>query len=338
MGLNLAVIAPFNVKCGVASYSRDLYDALVKLDVNVYIIKLPRFGIKTQEIIRNVAESIPIKEIDIIHIQHEYGLYQDKEADLYGILKRLGKPNITTMHAIGNYKIDSVVADYSDVVIVHNEFCKRLFAFPSVIIPHGCKLNETMPIDEAKKVFGVDSRIPVVGYCGFISEAKGLDTLIDAMVDVKNAGLLIGGGWHVGIDTNYIIRLKQKSFEVLQGRCQWLGYVPDERLKTVYSAMDFVCYPSRWATESGALLMALGYGKAVVANRLFPFVEKEKKGALVTFKGVKNLKRKIKRLLKDKDYRAKLEEGARNYCMENSWENVAKKHLDVYNHVLEKSK
>jgi len=158
------------------------------------------------------------------------------------------------------------------------------------------------------------------------------------MVDVKNAGLLIGGGWHLGIGTDYIARLKQRSFQVLPGRCQWIGYVPDERLMTVYSAMDFVCYPSRWATESGALLMALGYGKAVIASNLAPFIEKKKVGALITFKGINDLKRKIRRLLKDKDYRIKLEEGAKNYCLENSWENVAKKHLDIYNQVLGESK
>jgi glycosyltransferase involved in cell wall biosynthesis len=241
------------------------------------------------------------------------------------------------MHAVGSYAIDKLVGDVSDKVIVHNDFCARHFQGDSqkvVVIPHGCEPTQTPPLDECKRALGIDPRIPVVGYQGFISPTKGVEQLIQAMIDVKEAALLVGGGWVVGEETQYIMSLKQWSLEVLRGRCKWLGYVPDERLPTVYGSMDLLCYPSRWATESGALLTALSHGKATIASNVPPFKEKEKLGALMTFKDVEDLKRKIKRLLKDEALRHRLEEGAKAYASKNSWSATASKHLSLYKHIL----
>jgi glycosyltransferase involved in cell wall biosynthesis len=177
----------------------------------------------------------------------------------------------------------------------------------------------------------------VVGYQGFISPAKGVEQLIQAMIDVKEAALLVGGGWFVGgEETQYLMSLKQWSLNVLKGRCQWLGYVPDERLETVYGAMNIVAYCSRWMTESGALLLALSHGKAVICSDLPPAREKAKQGALVTFKDVADLCRKIKRLLRDDEFRSKLEEGARQFAYENRWEVVAAKHISLYEDVIKR--
>jgi glycosyltransferase involved in cell wall biosynthesis len=65
-----------------------------------------------------------------------------------------------------------------------------------------------------------------------------------------------------------------------------------------------------------------------------PFKEKEKLGALMTFKGVEDLKRKIKRVLRDEALRRSLEEGAKAYSASVSWPRVASKHLSLYQHIL----
>ena len=251
-------------------------------------------------------------------------------------MKFLKLPIVTTMHAVGDWEKDKVIAECSDVVIVHNKFCFRKFGFPrkTVIIPHGCKPSKCNDPVESKKALGIDPRIPIVGYCGFITQYKGLEFLIEAMKYVKNAGLLIAGGYHVSPDTQYITNLKNYSFMVLPGRVQWTGYVPDEKLPVVYGAMDLVVYPSRYATESGALLMALSFGKAVIASKIPPFEEKEEEGALITFRDVPDLVGKIKHLLGDVDARRRLEDGAREYVRNVSWDRVAKIHIKLYEKVL----
>jgi len=314
----------------------NLSKALADLGCEIYGIRLPRFGQKTRDIVRNVAEKIPSSKIDVISVQHEYGLYQGLEQSFYNVLAELKKPVVTTMHSVGNWSVDKVIANVSDRMIVHNEFCKRRFGYPkkTVIIPHGASPTKCPPKLECKKALKVHPpNAPLVGYVGFISSYKGLEFLIEAMRKV-NAGLIIGGGWHVDRETDYIMRLKQKSLELLEGKCQWLGYVPDERMPLVYGACEIIAYPSRFCTESGALLMALSHGKAVIASDLPPMREKVKLGALMTFKNVKDLRRKIKRLLKDKELRHKLEDGAKRYCKETSWQTVAKKHVELYKELL----
>ncbi|GAI52768.1 unnamed protein product, partial [marine sediment metagenome] len=211
-------------------------------------------------------------------------------------------------------------------------FCAKHFGFPSVIIAHGCApVKREVPIDRAKRSVGVDPKIPIVGYVGFVGGMyKGLETLIEAMMKVRGAALLIAGGTHVGADTQYMLRLKERTLKVLQGRCQWLGWIADERLPLVYGALNCLVYPSRFTTESGALLMALSHGKACLTSRLPPFKEKEKLGALMTFKGVKDLSRKIKRVLKDEMLRKSLEEGARKYAKSVEWSKIAEKHIELY--------
>lgn len=336
--IKIAMIAPWgeNIRCGIRTYSEALIEALAELGVEIYVVRLPRFGQKTPELLQQVVDSVPVDKVDLIHVQEEYGLYQNLEGGFYGGLKQLGKPVVTTLHAVGNWDVDHVICSASTRVILHNESCaKRLGQF-SYIIPHGCAMEKCVPAEEAKKALGIDPRIPVVGYLGFISNYKGLENLIEAMTHVPRAALLIGGDWHVATDTPYINELKQRSLQLLPNRCQWLGYVDDERLPTVYGAMELVVYPSRWSTESGALLMALSHGKAVVASNVAPFREKEKLGALVTFRDVPDLARKIRRLLRDGEARRVLEEGAWSYAEANSWAEVARKTLSLYEDILAK--
>jgi len=340
MGLKVGILTPWGktVRCGIRTYSENLVSALAGLGVEVYIVRYPRFGARNSDLLRLVAEKIP-GEVDLIHIQHEYGLFNGLEGGFYGELKRphKDKPIITTMHATGLYRIDPVIYRTSDRVIVHNEYCARRLGWPknTVIIPHGClEPIKCPPEDECKRALGIDPRAPLVGYLGFIGPQKGLETLIEAMAHVREAALLIGGGWHTEEETTYIQNLKQMTLDLLPGRYRWLGYVPDEQLATVYGAMRILVYPSVYISESGALLMALSHGKAVIARDLPPVREKKKKGALETFRTIRGLVAKIKMLLEDGEARHRLERAAWEYAERNSWLNAAEKHLSLYREVL----
>ena len=332
--MRIAMTTPHGVKCGIYSYSRDLSEALAEKGVEVLVVRLPRFGRKTPPILQKVVNQIPVQDVDLIQIQHEYGLYNGLEGGFYAGLKQRNMKLVTTMHAVGSLTIDRAIADASDRIIVHNEFCKKRFRFKCEVIHHGCKPAKTMPRDEAMKKLGIDPRVPLVGYCGFISAAKGLETLIEAVSKIPESALLIGGGWHAGPGGKYVASINERAQRLLPHRCKWLGFVPDEGLATMYGAATMIVYPSIYSTESGALLMALSHGKAVVANRLAPFVEKEKLGALTTFRGVNSLVKKIRRVLRDEEYRVSLEEGARAYAEANSWSKVAEQHIELYEKLL----
>lgn len=330
--LKIAMITTWKARCGIADYSEHLAKALAKQNVDVYVIRIPRFGPKEPTIFQNVIERIPVDKVDLIHCQHEYGLFGALNKRFFPALETLKKPIVTTMHAVGNWDEDTAIMNSSQKIIVHNEFCRKRLpkTDKSIIIPHGMTPLQTPlpPPDACKARLKIHPKTPIVGYLGFVSKYKGLETLIDAVVKLPDAGLLIGGGWFVEEDTEYISSLKQRTLDVLPHRCQWLGYVAEEDLAVAYGAMDVLVYPSLFMTESGALLMALSHEKAVIASDLPPVREKD--GALTTFKDPNDLVEKIDLLLKDKGKRADLELGARKYALENSWEEVAKLHKALY--------
>jgi len=335
--LKIGIVTPWGrVRCGIRSYSENLINSLVKYGVEVYVVRWPRFGVLTKEIIQNIVEKIPKDKIDLLHIEHEYGLFKNFDGYFYNLLRDLDIPIVTTMHAVGSFEVDPIVASVSSKVIVHNRFCFRRFGFPekTIIIEHGCQPCETPSMDECKRRFGIDPRIPVVGYLGFISKYKGLEILIQAVSRIPNVALLIGGGYHVEPGTSYIDNLKRWSLQVLPGRVQWLGYVPDEEMKYVYGSMDLFVYPSIYSSESGALLTAVSHGKACIARDLPPFKEKERRKALVTFKDLDDLVGKIRYFIGDADARRGLEDGARRYAFRYRWDVVARKHIKLYRSLI----
>jgi len=91
-----------------------------------------------------------------------------------------------------------------------------------------------------------------------------------------------------------------------------------------------VAYPSRFMTESGALLMALSFGKAVAARALPPVREKAARGALWTSRTPEELAAKLQHLLADAPTRVALERGAREYAREHAWPRVAEMHISLY--------
>jgi len=339
MGLNVGMVTSWAVHCGIASYSQNLATTLSKQGVNVYIIRVPRFGSPRLETYQNIIDSIPVKKLDLVHCQHEYGLWKGHERTFFPSLKQLGLPVVTTMHSVGSWDIDRTIAGFSDRIVVHNEFCFRRLganAEKASIIPHGMVeiTTPSPPENLCKQSMAIDARTPIIGYVGYISAYKGLETLIEAVTKIPKVALLIGGGWHLEEETEYTVNLKDWTSKVLPNRCRWLGFVSDEHLDMVYGAMRVVVYPSHFITESGALLMALSHAKAVIATDLPPVREKAKEGALMTFKNVADLTRKIKLLLKDDDRRHALEAEAKKFTQKNSWINVAKKHIALYESVV----
>jgi glycosyltransferase involved in cell wall biosynthesis len=338
MGLKIAMVSTWNVRCGIATYSQDLVSALAQEDAEIFVVRLPRFGTKSPELMVDLANRIPYDDIDLVHIQHEYGLYQGIEPAFFTAVRMHGKPVVTTMHAVGNWETDMLVSSVSNKVVVHNQYCQKRFPFPNtIIIPHGVTPSEPTERELAKSLMKIDKRVKIVGYLGYISAYKGLETLIQAMVKVPDAGLMICGGWFTDAEPEYITRLQDWSNRLLGKRVMWTGFIPEDKLADAYGAMDILVYPSRFATESGALLHGIAYGKAIIASNLPSFKEKAgERGALMIFRDVDDLADKIKILLENDQAREVLENSAQEYAQRNRWSEIAKQHIKLYEEILKR--
>lgn len=328
--MEIAIVTTWKTRCGIATYSEALAKALSEEGVKVYIVRLNRLGRKTTEYFENLAlRRMP--KVDLMLIENEYGLFQGGESVFYANIRRAGVPVVTTMHAVSSPIPDEIVSENSEMVIVHNEFCKRRFTHECVVIPHGVQSGSCLPLEEAKSIMGLEG--PVVTVFGFIAPYKGIEMAIRTVgLEFPDMKLVVAGGWHVDLETTYIARLKQMAEAIAPGQVAWTGWVPDEDLPKVFGASDICLYPNLYATESGALLTMVGYGRCVLARAIPPVVEKE--GALMTFSDDNELILKMEELLGDPELRHKYEEGAKRYAGENSWRNVAKKHLEAFGELI----
>ena len=332
--MKIGIVSPFHVKCGVSTYTEDLAMVLSMQGVEVYIIRLNRFGQKSIEYFETLATR-RIPKVDLILVEHEYGLYQGGEGAFYGTLRQRSgaTPVVTTMHSVSIPIPDEIISENSDAVIVHNKFCQERYAHDSTVIPHGVRQAEPVPRDEAKRALGLDG--PVVGMFGFVAPYKGYEFAIRQIgMEFPGVTLLAIGGWHFDLETTYIARMKDLANALAPGQVRWTGWAEKEMLPTYFGAVDVFLYPNRYATESGSLLTMIGYGKCVLANSISPVREKEGEGALVTYKNEGEFVMKLEELLGKPELRGKYEEGARRYSEKNSWSNIAKMHVKLFEELL----
>jgi len=332
--MKIGVVSPWFVRCGISSYTFDLAQALSEQGAEVYVIRLNRFGRKDVNYFETLATR-RIPKVDLILVEHEYGLYEGGEGAFYGTLRQRSgaTPVVTTMHSVSIPIPDEIISENSDAVIVHNEFCKERYAHDSTVIPHGVRQVEPVPRDEAKRALGLEG--PVVGMFGFVAPYKGYEFAIRQIgMEFPGVTLLAIGGWHFDLETTYIARMKDLANSLAPGQVRWTGWAEKEMLPTYFGAVDVGLYPNRYATESGSLLTMIGYGKCVLANSISPVREKAAEGALSTYGNEGEFVMRLEELLGNPNLRGEFEEGANRYAQKCSWENIAKQHLDLFNSLL----
>ena len=174
-------------------------------------------------------------EVDVIHLQHEYGQFGRKTAFLLfpfflAALKLLRKPIVVTLHGLVTgkditkpfreqhflNKYSSLMSFYFDftnkciprlaaAVIVHWEAHKAAlmdeYHIPGqkiAVIPHGIEIRQdAIPQDTAKKVLKTEGRRTLL-FWGYLAGYKGLEVLIEAFRLLAGSGykLIIAGGEH----------------------------------------------------------------------------------------------------------------------------------------------
>ncbi len=199
------------------------------------------------------------------------------------------------------------------------------------------------PIDqcEARKSLGVPINSQVLLFFGTIRQSKGLDVLLNAMQEVvrevPNAYLLVAGRprWQE----------EEKSY---LATCDALGlrenvsfrseFIPDHDVPVYFSAADCLVAPYRVSYQSGVVMLANSYGKAVIASRvggLQEVVIDEETGLTFKSEDTADLAENILRLLRNPERMAQLGENAFQYSQnEFSWRRTAQMIIPSYDSLL----
>lgn len=229
---------------------------------------------------------------DVIHVQAFKKWQFEMRPFLWAA--RLGRKKLVyTAHNIlphehddNRREADALHAWYRrcDAILVHNENSRRvLLDFePSVaervhVIPHGCFDNYSAFVAEQPHEKTVFLQF------GVLRKYKGIDTLLEAAALLpeearKRMRIVIAGNQRPELDdTDYAALLEQhgvQSFVTLERR-----FIPDEELPGFFNACDCCLFPYKNIYGSGALLLAYGFEKPVIASAIPTFVEETDNGA-----------------------------------------------------------
>lgn len=348
------------IECGIATYSQYLTEALKRRAHDVYVFSQHGakgdyvFGVYSsqgKDIATNVFLMAAKMTPDIIHIQHEFGLYgQPKGIQVIELILRCkvaGLPVVTTFHTVADELtreekiVLRVIVQESDAIIVHEEHHKGTLASYFAckdkvhVIPHG--IRTVAPIPDARQRIGVEGK-KVLLLCGYLRETKRFDRVVsvfpEVVEQVPDAVLVIAGKSRSVDHPEY-----QKKFyaqiddsPVVDNIIVLHGQFPQPVFDTIISAADIVALPYAEGGQSGIMAHCFAFHKPVVTSALRAFENNiEISGGGLIAHSDEELTKHIVRLLKDDAFRSSLEKNIANFVREKtSWDIVAAQHETIY--------
>ncbi len=143
---------------------------------------------------RRAADFLNINNVDLVSLQHEYGIFGGRAGShILALLRELRMPIVTTLHTIlrdpdpDQKRVLEEVAALSDRLVVMSkrgaEFLHEVYGVqPEKIdlIPHGIPDVPFVDPSFHKDLFGVEGKIVLLSF-GLLSANKGIENVIAAL-------------------------------------------------------------------------------------------------------------------------------------------------------------
>ncbi|MBM2810093.1 MAG: hypothetical protein HW416_852 [Chloroflexi bacterium] len=362
-------------QCGIATFARDLERALKAADHSVHVdwaaineaMSIHAYGSEVKwrirqghpESYRDAAVQINSAPVDVVSLQHEFGLYgiwgEPFDDHLTPFLTTLAKPLVTTLHSVLPDPSPSVcasvrqIAQRSGQVVVMAERARALLIddyeiAPAkvCVIPHGVPPVEPHGRGRIKGQLGLTGRTIITTF-GLVDPRKGIEYMIEAMQEVRrqepSALYLIVGKTHPELVRRdgeaYRTALWQRVRDLdLEEHVEFVDeYLSQPQIVDYLLASDVYVTPYVDPTQitSGTLAYALGAGKAIVSTP-YPHAAEvlaSERGLLVDFRSQTQLFAATLRILLDPDLKQRLEQNAFAYGRETAWPRVGERMLAV---------
>jgi glycosyltransferase involved in cell wall biosynthesis len=359
-------------KCGIATFSASLSQALegvlgrgaasfVALNNNQHYGYSPsvisQIEQETPEDYRKAAEIINESAVDVVSLQHEFGLFGGPDGIyITDFLSQLKKPVVTTLHTVlenpsqGQRKVFMEVAVFSQVLVVMNEMAISImtekYDIPRAkirIIPHG--VPDSFYIDPSfyKNQLLLSERFIILTF-GFLSPNKGIEVMLQALPPIikkhPETLYIILGITHPGVKKQHgeeyresLVALAKRE-EIADNVLFVDEFVDDATLTRYLGAADLVVCPyhSEGQITSGVLSNALGMGKAIIST---PYLHAREalaggRGVLVNFKDNAGLAEAVLQLVENPAERLALAGRAYVLGRQMGWNRVTGLYLEVF--------
>src|SRR5438067_11888713 len=363
-------------KCGIATFTTDLCDAIHAEYRTTELLALPvndteegysyparvRFELSQDSLAsyRQAADFLNFSNIDLICLQHEYGIFGGPAGShILELLRRLRMPVVTTLHTVlrepnlDQRMVMEQIAALSDRLIVMSrqsaDILQEVFLVsPDKIdlIPHGIPdLHFTDP-NFYKDAFGTEGKDGLLMF-GLLSPNKGLENVIQALPSIlsrhSNTVYMISGVTHP-----HVLRHEGDKYRsYLQKLARDLGveasvifrncFVSPQELVELIGAADIYITPYKHKAQvvSGTLAYALSAGKAIISTPYLHAVEllDDERGTLVPFDDPEAIAAKTVELLGDDTARHAMRKRAYLYARDMVWNRVAQKYMKSFERI-----
>jgi len=360
-------------ECGIATFTSDLLNSVSGEynDVHCEVIALndpsetynyPEevvFQIERDKIedYYRAADYINQSDIDIVCLQHEFGLFWGNAGDyIFALLSGISKPVITTMHTVirepePEYRASTEkLIQYSEKLVVMSQtavdMLKDIYKAPEdkiEMIFHGLPDYPFNNCDKYKKMLNLKGS-PLVLTFGLLSQNKGIESMLEALPDVisqyPDLVYLILGATHPMVKKihgeAYRQYLKNKVSELgLENNVVFHDkFVEKEELCNYILASDIYASPylSREQIVSGALTYAIGMGKAIVSTPYWYAQEMlaDNRGLLVDFGDTDGFKKSLLYLIENPEECNIMRKKAYDFGRKMTWENVGREYNTIF--------
>jgi glycosyltransferase involved in cell wall biosynthesis len=357
--------------CGIATFTTDLSDSIAAQFSNLDCVVVamndagksylypPRVGCEIDESdigsYQRAADFLNANKIDVVSVQHEYGIFGGKAGNyLLTLLRKLRMPIVTTAHTILG-KPDSMqrramndIARLSERLVVMSAHGAALLhnvhGVPKHkidIIPHGIP---SVPVASSnKKELGIEGKSVIFTF-GLLSPDKGIEHVIDALPAIlaryPDTVYVVLGATHPHIKERY----GESYRESLERRAQELGvessmifhnrFVSRGELVKFLSAADIYVTPylNPEQITSGTLAYAVGSGKAVISTPYLYAREllADGRGIIVPWRDSQTIARAVVDLLSDDAKRLALCARAAAHGRSMLWPAVARCYVQSF--------
>ena len=359
--------------CGIATFTTDLCAAISAEYGTARLLALPvndteegydyparvRWSLAQDDLAsyQEAAEFLNFNNIDMVCLQHEYGIFGGPAGShILHLLRGLKMPAVTTLHTVlrepnpDQLMVMEEIAELSDRLIVmsqlSSQFLQEIYKVPGSkidMVPHGVPDLPFLDPNFYKDRFGVEGKAVLLTF-GLLSPNKGIENVIQALPQIlskhKNVAYIVAGATHP-----HILRREGDKYRAsLQALAKEMGvepqvifhdrFVSPEEMAEFIGAADIYITPYRYEAQvvSGTLAYALGAGKAIISTPYWHALEllDDRRGALVPFQNPDAIAQKTIELLDTPALRHAMRKRAYLFARDMVWKRAAQGYMESF--------
>lgn len=365
-------------RCGIATFTASICEAIAEEFPKIKCIvgsvndreggydypSRVRFEFEEKEIdsYRRAAEFLNINNVEVLSVQHEFGIYGGHAGNhLLELLRGVRMPVVTTLHTV----LKDPSRDQRDVMAELDALSNRFIVMADRgrllletvygisadkidLIPHGVIDIPFMDSNFYKDEFGVEGKTVMLTF-GLLSPNKGIEHGIAAMPAILKQNpdvvYIVLGATHPNLlaseGEKYRTKLETLAKELgVSGQVIFHNrFVQMEELKEFIGAADIYLTPYLNVAQitSGTLAYAFGAGKAIVSTPYWHAEEllAEDRGILVPFANPDAIAAGVKDILSKPTRMTAMRKRAWKQGRDMIWPVVARRYMESFGRARE---